>query len=143
MNSTDILQSILTANARLTRLSAKATGSRVSAAVWSTLSVLSGDGAHRIGDLARAARISQPGMTKLLQNLVEDEWVRRIADVEDSRAWLIAVTPRGEKALADWRAELASALAPVFDDLSAEDWRTLDRAAAILSARVAAAAVAA
>jgi len=82
-------------------------------------------------------------MTKVLQNLVVDEWVRRIADVADSRAWLIAITPKGEKALADWRTELASATEPVFRDLSAQDWDVLERAASILEARVTAAAVAA
>jgi DNA-binding MarR family transcriptional regulator len=137
MNASSILETLYIANHRLTRLTAQATGSPVSSAVWTTLSVLSTQGAHRIGDLARAVRISQPGMTKILQNLVEDEWVYRIADTEDSRAWLIAITPRGSAALLDWHHELTRAMEPVFADLTAEDWRVLERAGEILSSHVA------
>jgi len=138
MSRTDILETLLVSNHRLTRLAAQSTGSAVSSAVWSTLSVLITDGPHRIGDLARAARISQPGMSKVLTGLVEEEWVRRIADVDDSRAWLIAIAPRGEAALAGWRAELADALQPIFAGASDEEWDVLEKAATIMSNRVAA-----
>jgi DNA-binding MarR family transcriptional regulator len=143
MNTTQILETLLVSSHRLTRIAAQTTGSAVSSATWSALSVLSTDGPHRIGDLAKAARISQPGMTKLLQGLVEDEWVYRIADVEDSRAWLIAISDRGRSALAGWRVELASAMAPFFVDLDAEGWQAIERTAAILSVRVGSVAVAA
>jgi DNA-binding MarR family transcriptional regulator len=142
-NRTDIIESLLTSNHRLTRLAAQSTGTTVSSATWSTLSVLVTDGPRRNGELARAARISQPGMTKLLSTLVEDEWVYRIADVDDSRAWLIAITDRGRDALADWRTQLAEAMRAVFADLDDSDWDTLARAASILSDSVAQRSVAA
>jgi DNA-binding MarR family transcriptional regulator len=140
---TDIIESLLTSNHRLTRMAAQATGSTVSAAVWSTLSVLIAGGPRRNGELARAARISQPGMTKLLAGLIEDEWVHRIADTDDSRAWLIAITDRGRDALADWRSQLAAATRDIFGDVSDTEWATLARAAEILAARVGSTAVAA
>jgi DNA-binding MarR family transcriptional regulator len=140
---TDILEALFVANHRVTRLAARSTGNQTSSATWSTLSVLTTDGPMRIGDLAKAARISQPGMTKLLQNLVETEWVRRIADTDDSRAWLIAIAPKGEAALSAWRHELGTALADSFDDLTADDWSVLERAAALIGSRVAQAAIAA
>ena len=118
MTATHTLESLLVSSHRLTRIAAQSTGSSVSSATWSALSVLSTDGPHRVGDLAKAARISQPGMTKLVQSLAEDEWVVRIADVEDSRAWLIAISDKGRAALAGWRVELAGAMAPLFDDHS-------------------------
>ena len=133
---TSTIESLLSSNHRLTRLAAQATGSTVSSAVWSTLSVLINDGPRRIGDLAKDARISQPGMTKVIQNLVQDEWVSRVADVDDSRAWLIVVTDKGRAALADWRVQLAEATSPVFDDLSDTEWKVLEHAAGILAARV-------
>lgn len=136
MNTTQILETLLVAGHRLIRLSAGSTGSSVSSGVWTALAILSTDGPHRIGGLAKAARISQPGMTKLLQNLVEDEWVYRIADVDDSRAWLIAITDKGRAALAAWRVELAAAMEPVFSDLSRADWDVLAQAGSILSSRV-------
>ena len=133
---TSTIESLLSSNHRLTRLAAQSTGSTVSSAVWSTLSVLINDGPRRIGDLARDARISQPGMTKVIQNLVQDEWVSRVADVDDSRAWLIVVTDKGRAALADWRVQLAEATSPVFADLSDTEWKVLEHAADILAARV-------
>lgn len=143
MTATHTLESLLVSSHRLTRIAAQSTGSSVSSATWSALSVLSTDGPHRVGDLAKAARISQPGMTKLVQSLAEDEWVVRIADVDDSRAWLIAISDKGRAALAGWRFELAGAMAPLFDDLDDEGWRVLERAAQIMVERTARSAVAA
>jgi DNA-binding MarR family transcriptional regulator len=120
---------------RLTRVAAQATGSTTPAAVWRTLSILSSDGSMRIGDLARASRVTQPTMTKLVQNLSEEELIYRIADVADSRAWLIAITAKGSKALDAWRIELGHALEPMFADLSADETRTLERALDIIASR--------
>ena len=120
---------------RLTRVAAQATGSTTPAAVWRTLSILASDGSYRIGDLARASRVSQPTMTKLIQNLSEDELVYRIADEADSRAWLIAITDTGTTALDNWRTELGKALQPMFSDLSPEEIEILERAVTILESR--------
>jgi DNA-binding MarR family transcriptional regulator len=62
--------------------------------------------------------------------------VRRIAVADDSRAWLIAITPKGAEALASWRAQLADAMRPVFADLTDDDWNVLSQAAELLSSRV-------
>jgi DNA-binding MarR family transcriptional regulator len=137
MHEHDILETLFVANHRLTRMAARSTGNPTWSAVWTTLSVLQSEGPHRIGELATAVRVSQPGMTKIVQNLVTDEWVRRIADTDDSRAWLIAIAPKGEAALRDWRSAVADAVAPAFDDLAPADWRVLERAALLLSTRVA------
>jgi DNA-binding MarR family transcriptional regulator len=120
---------------RLTRVAAQATGSTTPAAVWRTLSILASDGSFRIGDLAKASRVTQPTMTKLIQNLAEDELIYRIADVEDSRVWLIAITDKGSKALDSWRVELGKALQPMFAGLSPDEIDILERAVAILESR--------
>ncbi len=120
---------------RLTRVAAQATGSTTPAAIWRTLSILSSDGSMRIGELALASRVTQPTMTKLVQNLAEEELIYRIADVADSRAWLIAITAKGTKALDDWRTELGQALEPMFADLTPDERHTLERAVDIISAR--------
>ncbi len=120
---------------RLTRVAAQATGSTTPAAVWRTLSILASDGSYRIGDLAKASRVTQPTMTKLIQNLAEDELIYRIADVADSRAWLIAITDTGTTALDNWRTQLGEALQPMFSDLSADEIDILERAVAILETR--------
>ncbi|MGG7466127.1 MarR family winged helix-turn-helix transcriptional regulator [Plantibacter sp. YIM 135347] len=132
-----ILGDLITASHRLTRLAAQATGSSESPAVWRTLSVLSSVGPVRVGELARQSRVSQPTMTKLVQNLDEREWIKRIADVDDHRAWLIAITPKGNAALMGWRNELTDALVPAFEDLDAADRAALARTVAIIQDRVA------
>ena len=134
-NSTSTLETLISAASRLTRIAAQRTGSTVNSVAWPTLAILASDGPRRNGDLARAARVSQPGMTKVLNQLVEDEWVSRIADVDDSRAWLIQITAKGRRALTDWRAELARAMEPMFSGVSEADWLTLARAAEILETR--------
>ena len=136
MIHSDILESLLRATHHLTRLAANETGNSTPAAAWRTLSILESDGPMRVGELATRSRITQPGMTRILASLVEDETVSRIADVDDSRAWLIVITPKGTKALAHWRHELARTLEPWFGDLDPADWATLARAAAVLDARV-------
>jgi len=128
----DYLQTLLVAAHRLTRVAATSTGDTTSPAVWRTLSILRAEGPMRIGALAIASRVSQPTMTKLLGGLVEQEYVRRIADIEDSRAWLIALADAGRRALDAHRDALSAALAPLFAGLSATDRAALARAATIL-----------
>lgn len=130
-----LIHDVIVAAHRLTRIAAQSTGSTTPAAVWSTLSILSTEGPLRIGDLAKAGRVSQPSMTKLLQRLVEEELVYRIADVEDSRAWLIAIGPKGTAELTAWRVRLSTELGPLFADLTPEETETLQLAAQILTAR--------
>jgi DNA-binding MarR family transcriptional regulator len=133
----DILESLLVSTHRLTRLAGTATGSTVPSATWRTLAILEAEGPMRVGELAAASRITQPGMTRLLAGLVETEYVSRIADVDDSRAWLIAATDKGRLALADWRRVLGDELAPRFAGLDDDDWAALRRTAEILASRTA------
>jgi len=132
----DILESLLVSAHRLARVAAQSTGSTTPAAQWRTLSILETDGPMRIGELAAASRVTQPGMTRLLATMVEEELVSRIADREDSRAWLIVVTKKGAAALAAWRAQLAETMAPWFRDLTAAEWGTLAATAELLESRL-------
>ncbi|MFT4123252.1 MAG: MarR family transcriptional regulator [Microbacteriaceae bacterium] len=127
---------LLMASSRIIRESGLRTGYPQSSAVWTALSVLESAGPHRVGDLARAVRVSQPGMTKVVHGLAADEWVRRIADTESARAWLIVITDRGRAALADYRRALVEATSTAFAGLTEAQWRTLDEAARILRSRL-------
>ncbi|MEO7373297.1 MAG: MarR family transcriptional regulator [Terrimesophilobacter sp.] len=120
---------------RLTRIAAQTTGSTTPSAVWNTLSILSTAGPLRVGDLARAARVTQPSMTKLVHQLSDDEFILKIADRNDSRAWLIAITDQGTTALDEWRVTLGRALGPMFADLEESDIQTLERAVELLRSR--------
>ncbi len=135
-DSRSTLASLITSAHHLTRIAARATGDQTSPAVWRTLSILSSDGPMRLGELAVASRVAQPTMSKLVQNLASDDLIRRIADVDDSRAWLIATTAKGERALAEWRDRLAEAATSFFAGLSEAERQTLHDAAAIIGRRI-------
>ena len=135
---TALLADLLVTAHRLTRIAAQATGSTTPSAVWHTLSILTTDGPLRIGELATMARVTQPSMTKVVQQLVEEELVHRGTDATDSRAWLIGVTPAGIDALDNWRSELAATLEPMFSDLTAAEIATLTSAVDILRSHTAA-----
>ncbi|BDZ46476.1 MarR family winged helix-turn-helix transcriptional regulator [Naasia aerilata] len=142
-DSRTTLASLITSAHHLTRIAAQATGDQTSPAVWRTLSILHADGPMRLGELAVASRVAQPTMSKLVANLAGDDYIRRIADVEDSRAWLIATTAKGQRALEAWRDRLADAAAPYFQGLTADEFDTLAKAARILQERTSLEAVAA
>ncbi|MEP6843595.1 MAG: MarR family transcriptional regulator [Pseudolysinimonas sp.] len=137
MNHSDILETLLVSSTRLVRIAAQTTGSRTPSAIWRTLGILDTDGPMRIGELATASRVTQPGMTRVLTTMVEEELVSRIADVDDSRAWLIRITPKGHSALVVWRHQIAEALGPWFADLDTGEWAILERAVQLMSERTA------
>ncbi|MFB2597652.1 MarR family winged helix-turn-helix transcriptional regulator [Herbiconiux sp. P17] len=128
----ELLSDLVSVTNRLTRIAAQATGESTSPATWRTLSVLSSFGPMRLGELAKQSRVSQPTMTKIVANLNEVEWIRRIADVDDARAWQIALAPKGIRALDEWRDRLGSALAPLFTDLDREELDVISRAVDLL-----------
>lgn len=132
----ETLGDLVVASHRLTRLAARVTGNTESPATWRTLSVLQSSGAMRLGELAAHSRVSQPTMTKLVRNLVESEWVKRIADSDDARAWQIAITRKGDTALQAWRDELSGALVPMFDDLTDDELEALRSTVRIIGSRV-------
>lgn len=132
----ELLGDLMSLSNRLTRLAATATGSTESPAIWRTLAVLRDRGPMRLGELAQASRVSQPTMTKLVHTLDERDWIRRIADASDARAWLISADARGIRALDAWRDELVAVIAPQFDDLDADDLDALARATSIMRERL-------
>ncbi|WBU39061.1 MarR family winged helix-turn-helix transcriptional regulator [Homoserinibacter sp. YIM 151385] len=136
MTRNDILESLLVSSHRLVRIAAQRTGSTIPSATWRTLAILEAEGPMRIGELAKASRVTQPGMTRLLAGMVEEELVLRIADTEDSRAWLIRVTAKGSRQLAEWRQTLAEQMQQDFQGLDAEEWALLARAAELLESRI-------
>ncbi|PPF88271.1 MarR family transcriptional regulator [Subtercola sp. Z020] len=138
MNSelSTLLGDLVSVTHRLTRLAAQATGESTSPAAWRTLSVLTSAGPMRIGELANASRVSQPTMTKIVANLNELEWIKRIADSSDARAWQIAIAPKGQNALNDWRYRLGAALEPLFSDLTHRELEVLAEATDLIGDRI-------
>lgn len=138
MNRGDDIERIVVAAHALTRIAAVETRNHAPAAQWRTLSILRSEGALRIGELATASRVTQPGMTRLVSQLADAGLVERIPDPADSRATIVEATDAGIRALDAWLVQLRDAIEPRLADLDDEDWAALARVAAILSERTAA-----
>lgn len=120
----------------LTRYASLAAGASQSAAIWHSLAELHSSGPVRLGELARAVRVTQPAMTSIVTRLEEQGWATRVHDASDGRAWLIRGTDAGFAALEDWRDRIDHAMQPLFADLDAEERDTLARAVAIIETRL-------
>ncbi|MGO2745046.1 MarR family winged helix-turn-helix transcriptional regulator [Microbacterium sp.] len=134
MNRDEIIPSIVISAHALARISAQAAHNEAPAAQWRVLSLLERNPRQRVGSLARAARTTQPGMTRLLGEMERAGLISRSPDPADSRATVVDITAAGRDAFAAWRAEFRTVLAPRFADLDTADWHVLTRAAKILAA---------
>lgn len=134
MNRPDVIPSLVLSSYALGRIAAQDAGNDAPAAQWRVLSLLEQRGPKRVGELAAAARTTQPGMTRLIGTLERDGLVLRSPVPEDSRAIAVDITTAGADALRAWRSDFRDTLAPRFADLDEDDWRTLTRAAEILAA---------
>jgi DNA-binding MarR family transcriptional regulator len=135
MEKPKAITAIVLAAHALARIAAQDAGNEAPSAQWRALSILSRQGGMRLGALASAARTTQPGMTRLVGTLEHAGLVERAADPADSRVTVVNATAAGIRALDEWRTELGATLAPRFDHLSADDWRAIERTAAILAER--------
>ncbi|HEY5222784.1 MAG TPA: MarR family transcriptional regulator [Microbacteriaceae bacterium] len=131
-----ILSDLVQVAARLTRLARRATNNPESIATWRTLSVLQESGPMRLGELAECSQVAQPTMTKIVAGLVERDWIKRIADTDDARAWQLAISSKGLASLREWRSGVASALLPRFADVDVEQARIIRQAIELVRPRV-------
>jgi len=138
MTRAEDIERIVVAAHALTRVAALSTQNDAPAAQWRALSILQREGAQRVGDLARTSRTTQPGMTRLVGQLTDQGLVTRSADPDDSRATVVTITTAGSDAIDGWREQLGTSLQPLFEDLTEEEWSTLEHAARILTDRAAA-----
>lgn len=102
--------------------------SRTEVGVMRTLT----SGPRRITELASEERVSQPGMTLLVNRLAERGWVERVADPTDGRAVLVSLTPAGHDAFAQLRAEYRAMLHEEMATLDDGDVAALARSVEIL-----------
>jgi len=131
----DALQELIIRVHRIGRIVAREAGSTTPAAQWRALSALGEIGPMRIGELAAECRVTQPGMTRLVAQLVEHGLVERRHDEADERAVRVEVTAAGRAALAAWHATIREVLAPRFADLSDEEWRAIETATRLIASR--------
>ena len=115
---------------RLRREDVKAglTGPRLSA-----LSVIVFGGPITLGALAAAEQVKPPTMTRLVRALEEEGLVRREADPQDGRIVRLRATAKGENLLSAGRARRVRKLSEPLASLTADEQRTLQNAADILT----------
>jgi DNA-binding MarR family transcriptional regulator len=83
-------------------------------------------------ELAQLERIKRPTATRILRHLEGGGLVERIKDPEDGRGSILSITGEGRSHLKRLRARKTAYLASRLDKLSAEDRRTLERAAELM-----------
>lgn len=64
---------------------------------WRVLAALSGGDGLSVGDLARISLYQQPTLTKILDRMALEGWIRRQADAEDGRLVRIHICPKGRR----------------------------------------------
>ena len=137
MQRIEALTDVIAAAHRLGRLVARTAGSTTPAAQWRALSILEESGPLRVGALATAARVTQPGMTRLIELMSASGLVERHPDPADARAVVIEITDAGRRARTEWIETARAALAPAFADLTDDEWAAIQTTAALLNARTA------
>lgn len=96
------------------------------------LSVLVFGGPRSPGELAAIEQVAAPTMTKLVNGLVRDGYVRKRSHPDDGRAVVITATAKAKRALQAGRRRRIQLLQKLFEDLSDGEWEILDRAAGIM-----------
>ncbi|MFF0200439.1 MarR family winged helix-turn-helix transcriptional regulator [Streptomyces sp. NPDC005017] len=79
------------------RLQAALDAEGCSVETWRVLALLSDGAGHRMTEVARAAFLPAPSLTKLVDHLVEQNLVHRRVDPLDRRRVLARLTPRGQE----------------------------------------------
>jgi DNA-binding MarR family transcriptional regulator len=93
----------------------------------SALSVVVSADPIGIGALAAAEGVSAPTMTRLVDGLERDGYVRRFPDPDDARGVLVRPTARGRRLLTEGRARRVRVLAEALRDLSADELSAIGR----------------
>lgn len=80
-----------------------------------------------VGELARAAGVSSPTATKMLDGLEQDGIVKRERDVEDRRRMAVRPTAKGRRALAKAGARVAGARERIYEQLTPDERAQAER----------------
>jgi DNA-binding MarR family transcriptional regulator len=93
----------------------------LSASAGFLLNRVSREGPARLTTLANMEGVSQPSMTQLIQRLERQGLVTRLADPDDGRVALVAITPAGQGLLDDRMRTRRERLAVLLATLSSEE----------------------
>jgi DNA-binding MarR family transcriptional regulator len=118
-------EDLVTTSARIVRWVPKSNTFTLSLAAARILARLNDNGPTRISELALAERCSQPTITNHIKRMEAAGFVDRQVDARDARAWMIELTPRGEKELQVLRDSLGTGIEPYLAKMSRRDLKAL------------------
>jgi DNA-binding MarR family transcriptional regulator len=118
-------EDLVTTSARIVRWVPKSNTFTLSLAAARILARLNDNGPTRISELALAERCSQPTITNHIKRMEALGFVDRQVDARDARAWMIELTPRGEKELQVLRDSLGTGIEPYLAKMSRRDLKAL------------------
>ncbi|RDH79809.1 MarR family transcriptional regulator [Mycolicibacterium moriokaense] len=105
--------------------------SGLSLAAGFVLNRLHREGPSRLTALAAKEGVSQPSMTQLIQRMERHGLVTRMADPDDGRVALVALTEAGVAVLEERRQVRRDRLADLLNTLTADEARSLALAAEV------------
>jgi DNA-binding MarR family transcriptional regulator len=106
--------------------------SGVSAARLSVLSVLVFAGPRSPGALAAAEQVTAATMTRLIDGLERDGYVRRARDPADGRSVIVSALPRARAVLESARDRRVTLLLERLGSLDDAEWERIEAALAVL-----------
>lgn len=98
----------------------------------SILSVLVFAGPRTLGQLAAAEQVKPPTMTRLVDALESDGFVKRMTDKADARVTIISATKKGEALMWLGRARRVESLSARLDQLGDRELKELGNAASLI-----------
>jgi len=106
--------------------------SSVGPAKLSALSILVFVGPKSLGELAQMEQVKPPTMSRIVDGLEEEGFVKRKTDENDGRSIRISATAKGKKLLVDARARRIHDLTERLHGLSIDQLRCLEEASALI-----------
>lgn len=94
---------------------------------YRTLIFLGGEGGERLITISRRLLLSKSSITRIIDDLEDREWVKRIPDPEDRRALRVVLTPLGTRRRQQIISEHQQAMDDIFQQFTPEERIELDR----------------
>ena len=123
---------IVASASRFARVVTQVSDIPISAVSMRALGYIERLGPQRVSTMAVYESISQPAMTSAVNRLAEDGLVVRQTDPADARAQLVAMTDTGRELLEQYRQQVADVLQPRLENLTPEDYATIERCVELL-----------
>jgi len=94
---------------------------------YRTLIFLGEKGGERLTTISNRLLLSKSSITRIIDDLEDREWVKRIPDPEDRRALRVVLTPNGARRRQQIINEHREAMDDIFQQFSLEEREELDR----------------